>query len=89
MKGNEEMKVNRYAVLNLPVSLSISIPPPVTVLSCAKPRCSGCTAYTDDASAIARWAQAAHGTFPERGPATNSLPYMVRSAGRCSGEVMT
>ncbi|GBP70245.1 hypothetical protein EVAR_51354_1 [Eumeta japonica] len=46
--------------------------------------CSGCTAYMDDASAIARRAQAAHGTFPERGPGTNSLPYMVRSAGRCS-----
>ncbi|GBP54227.1 hypothetical protein EVAR_43252_1 [Eumeta japonica] len=39
--------------------------------------CSGCTTYTGDASAIARWAQAAHGTFPERGPGTNSLPYMV------------
>ncbi|GBP41435.1 RNA-directed DNA polymerase from mobile element jockey [Eumeta japonica] len=34
--------------------------------------------------AIARRAQAAHGTFPERGPGTNSLPYMVRNAGRCS-----
>ncbi|GBP89239.1 hypothetical protein EVAR_71125_1 [Eumeta japonica] len=45
---------------------------------------SGCTIYTDDASAIARRAQAAHGTFPERGPGTNSLPYMVRRAGRCS-----
>ncbi|GBP26296.1 hypothetical protein EVAR_95465_1 [Eumeta japonica] len=44
-------------------------------------RCSGCTAYTDDASAIARRAQTAHGTFSERGPGTNSLPYMVRSAG--------
>ncbi|GBP54229.1 hypothetical protein EVAR_43254_1 [Eumeta japonica] len=45
---------------------------------------SGCTTYTGDASAIARRAQAAHGTFPERGPGTNSLPYMVRNAGRCS-----
>ncbi|GBP40826.1 hypothetical protein EVAR_87089_1 [Eumeta japonica] len=44
----------------------------------------GCTAYTDDASAIARRAQTAHGTFPERGSETNSLPYIVRSAGRCS-----
>ncbi|GBP91154.1 hypothetical protein EVAR_66319_1 [Eumeta japonica] len=26
----------------------------------------------------ARRAQAAHGTFPERGPGTNSLPYMMR-----------
>ncbi|GBP15300.1 hypothetical protein EVAR_92291_1 [Eumeta japonica] len=34
--------------------------------------------------AIARRAQAAHGTFPERGPERNSLPYVVRSAGRCS-----
>ncbi|GBP41398.1 hypothetical protein EVAR_84742_1 [Eumeta japonica] len=42
------------------------------------------TAYTDDASAIARRAHATHGTFPERGPGTNSLPYMVRRAGRCS-----
>ncbi|GBP26298.1 hypothetical protein EVAR_95467_1 [Eumeta japonica] len=38
---------------------------------------SGCTAYADDASAIARRAQAAHGTFSERGPGTNSLPYMI------------
>ncbi|GBP51128.1 hypothetical protein EVAR_33879_1 [Eumeta japonica] len=38
----------------------------------------------NDASAIARRAQAAHGTFPERGPETNSLPYMVRNAGRRS-----
>ncbi|GBP30937.1 hypothetical protein EVAR_28578_1 [Eumeta japonica] len=37
--------------------------------------CGGCTAYTDDASAIARRALAAHGTFPERGPGTNSLPH--------------
>ncbi|GBP60204.1 hypothetical protein EVAR_81349_1 [Eumeta japonica] len=45
---------------------------------------NGCTTYTGDASAIARRAQAAHGTFPERGPGTNSLPYMVRNTGRCS-----
>ncbi|GBP34144.1 hypothetical protein EVAR_30695_1 [Eumeta japonica] len=45
---------------------------------------SGCTTYTGDASAIARRAQAAHGTFPERGPGKNSLPYMVRNTGRCS-----
>ncbi|GBP00540.1 hypothetical protein EVAR_76848_1 [Eumeta japonica] len=49
-----------------------------------KKKAGGCTTYTDDASAIARRAQAAHGTFPERGPGTNSLPYMVRRAGRCS-----
>ncbi|GBP83704.1 hypothetical protein EVAR_61639_1 [Eumeta japonica] len=36
-----------------------------------------CTAYANDASAIARRAQAALGTFPEGGPGTNSSPYML------------